>query len=98
MRDHVEAMGGVVVAEGKERRMHGGCCGAWKAEGEDLHWYFSGGTRWVLVHGVCSGLKAGLQGDLLVRSPWYLSLQWFWIREVTFVRAVCVEEALCDDT
>lgn len=34
----------------------------WKAEREDFHWYFPGGTRCFLVHGVCSESKSGCQG------------------------------------
>ena len=41
MGQHVEAVSGVVVAEGLKGGSHRCRTGAWKAEGQDLHWYFS---------------------------------------------------------
>ena len=59
VRYQVKAMGGVVITEGLERRSHGCCSCAWKAEGKNLHGYFSAGRGWDLVHSVCNDSQLG---------------------------------------
>ena len=41
--DHVKAVGGMVIAEDMERRLHGCRAGTWQIKGENLHGYVSGG-------------------------------------------------------